>query len=176
MKPILKRKPTTIDLTSVPLHEILISTKPNPETPVDLQRIPVMERDRNINHVHSILELVYFRFNVIKSHNHVVYIHTDRIIELTQAQCTRLIVKESPTQQRFMARMLWQFYSSGNLRISDIKYPKYLHWTNHWRAKGLGKVSIDHILPREQFPQLTFDCSNWQPMTLEANQLKNNKW
>jgi hypothetical protein len=137
------------------------------------QRIPVRENPNNIHWLAVIRNLFNFEFN-LTVRNEFVYIHPDRVIEATSTQLTDLIKLVGDDQQRFLARILWQFYSSGNLKITDCPYQKYLDWTNYHRSIGLGKMSIDHILPRCKYPTLTFDWNNWQPLSLEDNKIKGN--
>ena len=65
------------------------------------------------------------------------------------------------------AKVLYNLYACRWLMISDIKYPTYLDWKySHC------EMSLDHVLPKKYFPLLTFDCSNWQPLSVEQNQTK----
>lgn len=61
------------------------------------------------------------------------------------------------------ASVLYSLYACRYLTIADIEYPTYQDWQNQ---HGL---TIDHSLPRYWFPQLTFDCTNWKPMSAEKN-------
>jgi hypothetical protein len=153
-----------------PTSNIILPFKPTRDGE---QRIPVRETPSNIHWLAVIRNIFNFEFNLIRRGNYI-YIHTDRVIEATSTQLTDLIKLVGDTHQRFIARILWQFYSSGNLTISDCPYPKYLDWTNYHRSIGLGKMSIDHILPRCKYPTLTFDWNNWQPLSLEDNIIKGN--
>jgi len=65
------------------------------------------------------------------------------------------------------AKILYYLYACRWLVITDLKYPTYLDWKYKHN-----NMSIDHILPKKYFPLLTFDCSNWQPLTIKEN---NNK-
>ncbi len=61
------------------------------------------------------------------------------------------------------ASVLYSLYACGYLTITDIEYPTYQDWKNkHY-------LSLDHKLPRKWFPDLTFDCTNWQPISREEN-------
>lgn len=64
------------------------------------------------------------------------------------------------------ASVLYYLYACRYLTVSDIAYPTYQHWKN---KHGL---SLDHSLPRYWFPRLTFDCTNWKPMSIKENQDK----
>ncbi len=65
------------------------------------------------------------------------------------------------------AKILYDLYACRWLVITDLKYPTYLDW----KYKH-SDMSIDHILPKKYFPLLTFDCSNWQPLSIEENKDK----
>lgn len=64
------------------------------------------------------------------------------------------------------ASVLYYLYACRYLTISDIKYPNYKDW------KAEHQLGIDHCLPRRWFPRLTFDCTNWKPMSLAENEDK----
>ena len=64
------------------------------------------------------------------------------------------------------ASVLYSLYACRYLVVTDIKYPTYQDWKNQYH------LSLDHKLPRRWFPQLTFDCSNWQPKSSQENQDK----
>lgn len=64
------------------------------------------------------------------------------------------------------ASVLYSLYACRYLTVTDLEYPTYQDWKNKY---GL---SIDHALPRYWFPRLTFDCTNWKPMSFEDNQNK----
>jgi hypothetical protein len=66
------------------------------------------------------------------------------------------------------ARVLYGLYACGHLTIADIKYPTYQHWQQQ-HGRGL---SLDHKLPIRWFPNLTFDCTNWQPLPFTENKNK----
>ena len=66
------------------------------------------------------------------------------------------------------AKILYDLYSCRWLVISDIKYPTYLDW----KLPNNYDMTLDHMLPKKYFPLLTFDCSNWQPLSIEDNQNK----
>lgn len=61
------------------------------------------------------------------------------------------------------ASVLYSLYACRHLIIGDIKYPSYDDWKRKWG------MSLDHKLPKKYFPELTFDCANWQPLPIEAN-------
>ena len=61
------------------------------------------------------------------------------------------------------ASVLYSLYACRYLTITDIEYPTYQDWKNKYN------LSLDHKLPRFWFPRLTFDCTNWQPMSIEDN-------
>ena len=65
------------------------------------------------------------------------------------------------------ATVLYSLYSCNYLVITDIDYPSY----QDWKQKNYG-MSLDHKLPRYWFPQWTFDCDNWQGISLEKNKEK----
>jgi hypothetical protein len=64
------------------------------------------------------------------------------------------------------ASVLYSLYACSCLKIGDIEYPTYQDW------KEKHKATLDHMLPKYWFPHFTFDCSNWQPMTMEQNKNK----
>ena len=66
------------------------------------------------------------------------------------------------------AKILYNMYSCRWLVISGIKYPTYLDW----KLPSNSDMTLDHMLPKKYFPLLTFDCSNWQPLSIEDNQEK----
>jgi hypothetical protein len=68
------------------------------------------------------------------------------------------------------ASVLYYLYACRYLIVVDIKYPTYQDWQNKY---GL---SIDHSLPRRWFPRLTFDCTNWKPMSKKDNRDKKDKF
>ncbi|MEA5573338.1 hypothetical protein [Calothrix sp. UHCC 0171] len=68
------------------------------------------------------------------------------------------------------ASVLYSLYACRYLIVDDIQYPNYQDWQNKY---GL---SIDHSLPRRWFPRLTFDCTNWKPMSKKDNQDKKDEF
>lgn len=66
------------------------------------------------------------------------------------------------------ASVLYSLYACGYLTVTDIEYPTYYDW----KKKHGDGVSLDHRLPRYWFPNLTFDCTNWQPLSIADNQNK----
>ena len=64
------------------------------------------------------------------------------------------------------ASVLYSLYACRYLTITDIEYPTYQDWKNKHYS------SLDHKLPRKWFPHLTFDCTNWQPISKEKNKNK----
>ena len=61
------------------------------------------------------------------------------------------------------ASVLYSLYACSYLNVTDIEYPTYQDWKNKHN------LSLDHKLPRYWFPRLTFDCTNWQPMSKNDN-------
>jgi len=66
------------------------------------------------------------------------------------------------------AKILYDMYACRWLVISGIKYPTYLDW----KLPNNRDMTLDHMLPKKYFPLLTFDCSNWQPLTKKENRNK----
>ncbi|MGV2828579.1 hypothetical protein ACLFKQ_11795 [Myxosarcina sp. GI1(2024)] len=62
------------------------------------------------------------------------------------------------------ASVLYALYACRYLTVTDIEYPTYQVWkTRH------GGLNLDHKLPRKWFPELTFDCTNWRPVSKTVN-------
>lgn len=75
---------------------------------------------------------------------------------------------ESTPQGR--AAVLYSLYACRHLEIVDIKYKTYQSWKNVHPCRS----TLDHILPKSWFPELTFDCNNWEPKSMDDNQKKGN--
>ena len=69
--------------------------------------------------------------------------------------------------EQYRASILYSMYSCGWLIITDHKFPKY----SDWKSKNPG-MTLDHVLPKCDFPLLTFDVCNWQPLTHQENSKK----
>ena len=61
--------------------------------------------------------------------------------------------------------VLYSLYACRYLIIGDIKYPSY----NDWKQEYGRGMTLDHKLPRKYFPDRTFDCDNWQPLSPQQN-------
>ncbi|MEM8723525.1 MAG: hypothetical protein AAGE84_30295 [Cyanobacteria bacterium P01_G01_bin.39] len=68
------------------------------------------------------------------------------------------------------ATVLYSLYACRHLVVADIEYPSYQDWQDEHHS------TLDHKLPRKWFPRLTFDCTNWQPKTIKANQEKGDEF
>jgi hypothetical protein len=96
------------------------------------------------------------RYSVIRP-IYTVKSHIDRLI----------LTSGNRYKQYIIASILYYLYACDCLIVEDIDYPSYALW----REKH-GGMTLDHKLPRYWFPKLTFDCSNWQPLSRQANKDK----
>jgi hypothetical protein len=73
-----------------------------------------------------------------------------------------------------LASLLYTLYATGHLTIRGHEYPTYKLWQEtHRRAdQKLSEVTLDHILPKSEYPSLTFMVSNWQVMSRDKNKAK----
>jgi hypothetical protein len=77
-------------------------------------------------------------------------------------------------KHRELTTIMYNLYSAGYLTILGHKYPRYEAWKNAHKHgdQRRGEVTLDHILPKSEYPSLAFDHTNWQVMTQEANKAK----
>lgn len=80
-----------------------------------------------------------------------------------KADLDDFIVNGSIGTEYGRASVLYSLYACRHLIIGDIRYPSYDDWKRKWG------MSLDHKLPKKYFPELTFDCDNWQPLPIEEN-------
>ena len=66
------------------------------------------------------------------------------------------------------ATVYYALYSCNLLILKNHPYPQCKDWR---REFGFG-MELDHKMPKWAFPELTFDSSNWQPLTSKENQIK----
>jgi hypothetical protein len=98
---------------------------------------------------------------------------TTELTQITERQLTRLLRKNFE-----LAHILYTLYATGHLTIQGHEYPTYKLWQEkHRRAdQKLSEVTLDHILPKSEFPSLTFMVSNWQVMSKDKNQSKGTEY
>jgi hypothetical protein len=98
---------------------------------------------------------------------------TTELTRITEKQLSRLLRKNFE-----LAHILYTLYATGHLTIVGHQYPTYKLWQEtHRRAdQKLSEVTLDHILPKSEFPSLTFMVSNWQVATRDKNKAKGNAY
>ena len=124
------------------------------------------------NILEELSNLFCFQFEKLNSRNNDVgqYKNGYTISDMCfarKADLDNFIINSSVGSSEYArATVLYSLYACRYLTITDIKYPTYQDWKNKYN------LSLDHKLPRFWFPRLTFDCTNWKPMSLQNNKNK----
>jgi hypothetical protein len=111
----------------------------------------------------SFLDDLGYEFKVISYDEMFLTIQLTEQIVLTLSQVNTLV-----KGYQHLASILWYFYSTNNLRILGLEYPTYQDYQTKFFKAG---CNVNHILPRREYPELTFDCSNWEMMNTASNRL-----